>query len=164
MVDQCPKCGYDFYEYKRKGIEAERCPNCLADLRLRDLDEWEITCKACGSDIVDQTYFNKKNNIENIDCPNCGANLKNAWDRLRSPDEKKCPFCNNSLQNIIIEGQINFDCIGAKHNNNYFIHNPNGNFLNINMKCGGCRTILNNIMFDDMMILQQRLLSTFKVG
>lgn len=164
MVELCPRCGYDFFEYIRKGLEADRCPNCFNDLRLLELEDWEMECKACGSHIVSKTYLNKKNGVENTECPDCGANLKETWLRFKTPQGKKCPYCSNGIENVLIEGNMNFNCRGAKQGNNYFIFNPHGNYTSVNVKCGNCGVILNNEMWDEMIALHQMLLSTFKVG
>ena len=161
----CPQCHYDFIEYMKKDIKADRCPNCFYDMRLNDLEEWEIECKGCGSYIVSHSYNNKEDGIENNECPECGTKLKESWDKFNSPKKDKCPYCGSGMENIYLDGNVKFTSLGKRDSfGDIMVFNSNGLGMEISLRCGNCNSVLNHNFYSDLVKLQNRLLMTFKVG
>ena len=164
MIERCNKCGYDFLEYLKSGVNPETCPNCFTDVRHQVLDKWEIQCTVCGADLIDACYKSKIQGYSIEECPQCGGDLKSSWERNKAPDKKGCPYCGTDLEDIGIEGAINFRSLGRRQNEQYIVHGSNGLELQINLKCGRCGALLNYDLTKEYNDLQNRLLQTFKVG
>ena len=162
MKEICPRCGYNFADYIKKGISAPNCPSCYADMRMFEVSDDLRKCRSCGFDIWEQALVAKKSGKKLENCPICLKSLE----EVEIDNKNKCTVCGTSLEDAFIDGSISFMGSAKLQGEQYVTFGMRGNNLNINVKCRGCGGNLNynSDFYNKLVDIQHRLTNSFKIG
>ena len=98
--------------------------------------------------------------IDVEECPFCYSPL-NPNKPLTT---KLCPYCRNKIDDVAIEGYVNFNCNAQKQGDYYMTFGARPLNLNYHVKCLHCNGIIDHELPDIYAMLQHRFMSTFKIG